>query len=109
MAADCASRGTDIPPRIPEQLEQVRTRIASGRFSPCEVGCALERVEGELVSAGSALGAEFLRPWIDLLGQAMEGRIDPSRISEVPALAGVAGECGFLTPRSGEEAALLGG
>ena len=108
LLIDCGNRGVRIPPDVHGRLNLARVKIVSGRFSPCEVGSTLDRVEGQLVSAGRSLGEDYLRPWIDLLGQAMEGSIDPRRMSEMPALGSVAAECAFLACHSGEETALPG-
>jgi len=106
MVVDCGNREARIPPDVHDQLRLARMKIASGCFSPCEVGCTLEKVEGQLISIGSSLGEDYLRPWFDLLGQAMEGRIDPRRISEIPALASVANHCKLLACPCGETATL---
>ena len=104
MTVDCGNRGTPVSPVVHAQLRSARVKIASGYFSPCEVGCMLEKVEGQLISVGSSFGEDYLRPWFDLLGQAMEGRIDPSRISDVLALASVASECMLLACHDEEPA-----
>ena len=106
MGGDCGNRGARIPPDVHDQLRLAQVKIASGRFSPCEIGCALEKVEGKLISIGSSLGEDYLRPWFDLLGQAMEGRIDPRRMSDIPALASIANECKFLACHCDETATL---
>jgi hypothetical protein len=102
LVVDLGKRGVRIPREATEQLKLARMEIMSGCFSPCEVGCMLGKLEGQLVSIGSALGAEYLRPWFDLLGQAMEGRIDPRRLSEIPALEPIINDCKFLGCRCGE-------
>ena len=95
LGVDLAKRGVRVPPELNDQLTLARMKIMSGCFSPCEVGCSLGKMEGQLISAGSSLGEDYLRPWFDLLGQAMEGRIDPQRIGDIPALRPVASDCTF--------------
>lgn len=102
MTVDCAKRGAHISPEVQRQLALARMKIESGCFSPCELGCLLDKVERELMSASSVLGEEYLRPWCDLLGQAMEGGIGPRRISGIPALASIVADCEFLAGRGGE-------
>ncbi len=101
MRLDMASRGVRIGSDVDEQLKLARVQILSGCFSPCEVGCSLSKVEGQLISSGFSLGGDYLRPWFELLAQAMRGEIDPTRIVEIPALKPVAMDCGFLACRCG--------
>lgn len=106
LDVDLGRRGVRVPHEVDEQLKLGRMKIMSGCFSPCEVGCLLGKVEGQLISVGSALGADYLRPWFDLLGQAMEGRIDPRRLSDIPALKPVATDCQFLACHCGGPSSL---
>jgi hypothetical protein len=106
LVSDLGKRGVRVPVDVNEELKLARMKIMSGCFSPCEVGCALGKLEGQLVSIGAALGEDYLRPWFDLLGQAMEGRIDPGRISDIPALQPIANDCKWLACRCGETATL---
>jgi hypothetical protein len=99
MRLDMASRGIRIEGETDEQLKLARVQVLSGCFSPCEVGCSLSKVEGQLISIGSSLGGEYLRPWSELLAQAMRGEIDPQRIAEIPALRPVEMDCKFLACR----------
>jgi hypothetical protein len=102
LVVDLRRRGARVPSEVNEQLKLTRMRIMSGCFWPCEVGCTLGQLEGQLVALGSSLGEDYLRPWFDLLAQAMEGRIDPGRISAIPALEPVADDCKVLACRCGE-------
>lgn len=106
LVSDLGKRGVRIPVDVNEELKLARMKIMSGCFSPCEVGCALGKLEGQLVSIGAALGEDYLRPWFDLLGQAMEGRIGPSQVSDIPALEPIANDCKWLACRCGETATL---
>jgi hypothetical protein len=101
MRLEMASRGIRIVSETDEQLKLARVQILSGCFSPCEVGCSLSKVEGHLISSGFSLGGEYLRPWFELLVQAMRGEIDPTRIAEIPALRPVAMDCELLACRCG--------
>jgi hypothetical protein len=106
LVIDLWKRGVRVPSATNEELKVARMKIMSGCFSPCEVGCALGKLEGQLVALGASLGEDYLRPWFDLLGQAMEGRIDPSRISDIPVLEPIANDCKWLACRCGETATL---
>lgn len=106
MRLDMGSRGITIGGETDEQLKLARVQILSGCFSPCEVGCSLSKLEGQLISSvGSSLGEEYFRPWSDLLAQAMRGEIDPSRTAEIPALKPVEMDCKFLACRCADVAA----
>ena len=96
MRLDMASQGIRIGAETDEQLKLARVQILSGCFSPCEVGCSLSKIEGQLISSGFSLGGEYLRPWSELLAQAMRGEIDPNRIGEIPALRPVEMDCKFM-------------
>lgn len=106
LGRDLAKRGVRVPADVNDDLKLTRMKIMSGCFSPCEVGCALGKVEGQLVAVGSSLGQDYLRPWFDLLGQAMEGRIHPGRLSDIPGLQPVATDCKFLECRCGAPSSL---
>ena len=103
---DLGKRGVRVPSAVNEQLKVARMKIMSGCFSPCEIACAFGQLEGQLIALGASLGEDYLRPWSDLLGQAMEGRIDPRRVSEIPALEPIANDCKWLACRCGETATL---
>jgi len=105
MRLDMASRGIRIGSGVDEQLKMARVQILSGCFSSCEVGCSLSKLEGQLISNGYSLGGEYLRPWSELLAQAMRGEIDPSRVAEIPALKPVEMDCKFLACRCADLAA----
>jgi hypothetical protein len=106
LVVDLGKRGVRIAPETNEQLKLTRMKIMSGCFSPCEIACEFAKLEGQLIALGASLGEDYLRPWSDLLGQAMEGKIDPGRISDIPALAPVANDCKLLACRCGEAASL---
>jgi len=103
---DLGKRGIRVPSGVNEELKVARMKIMSGCFSPCEIACAFGKLEGQLIALGASLGEDYLRPWSDLLGQAMEGRIDPGRVSEIPALEPIANDCKWLACRCGETASL---
>ena len=103
---DLGKRGIRVPSGVNEELKVARMKIMSGCFSPCEIACAFGKLEGQLIALGASLGEDYQRPWSDLLGQAMEGRIDPGRVSEIPALEPIANDCKWLACRCGEAATL---
>jgi hypothetical protein len=100
MRLDMASRGIRIGGEADEQLKLARVQILSGCFSPCEVGCSLSKLEGQLISSiGSTQCGDYLRPWSDLLARAMRGEIDHERLADIPALKPVEMDCKFLACR----------
>jgi len=96
MRVDMAKQGIEVPQEVDEALRDSHVKLASGCFSPCEVGMSLSKVEGLLVSRAYLLGEERFREWFNLLGQSMQGQIDPSKISEIPILKPVEMDCKFL-------------
>lgn len=106
LVIDLGKRGVRVPSAVNEELKVARMKIMSGCFSPCEIACTFGKLEGQLIALGAALGEDYLRPWSDLLGRAMEGRIDPGRISDIPALEPIANDCKWLACRCGEATTL---
>jgi len=106
MRLDMTKRGIRLGSEVDDQLKLARVQILSGCFSPCEVACSLSKLEGQFISSvGSSLGEEYLRPWSDLLAQAMRGEIDPNRVAEIPALKPLETDCKFLACRCADLAA----
>ncbi|RPH36390.1 MAG: hypothetical protein EHM91_16095 [Planctomycetota bacterium] len=101
MRLDVGSQGISVPADMDARLKLARMKILSGCFSPCEVGCDLSKIEAQLVSVGADLGEHYLRPWFELLGQAMQGILDPARIDDIPALKPVATDCRYLACHCG--------
>ena len=103
MRLDMASRGFRVASGLDEHLKLARVQILSGCFSPCEVGCSLSKLEGQLISSiGSSHNGDYLRPWSNLLARAMRGEIDPERFADIPALKPVETDCKFLACRCAE-------
>jgi hypothetical protein len=96
MTADMAQRGLDLPRGVFENLKSARSKIQSGCFSTCEVGCDLSQVEGPLFSQGCLIDQQDFQQWSDLLAEAMQGKLDYQRIMDIPALAPVKNDCTFL-------------
>lgn len=106
LVIDLGKRGVRVPSALNEELKVARMKIMSGCFSPCEIACTFGKLEGQLIALGASLGEDYLRPWSELLGKAMEGRIDPGRISDIPALEPIANDCKWLACRCGEATTL---
>ena len=96
MAADMVRKGVEMPSGVMEALKTARSKIESGCFSPCEIGCDLSQVEGPLFSQGYLLDQREFQQWSDLLAEAMQGKLDYQRIMDIPALAPVKNDCMFL-------------
>ena len=97
MSVDMAQRGIALPEDVHEKLTTVRIKIGSGCYSPCEINCALADVEGRLFSRGHLLEEQEFMDWSDLLGEAMQGRLDYDRILATRVLEPVKNDCRFLT------------
>ena len=96
MAVTMTRKGITLPPGLNEKLSTSRMKIASGCFSCCEVSCALAEVEGQLSSQFHLLDDQEFTEWYDLLGEAMQGKLDYARIMATPVLEPVRNDCAFL-------------
>jgi hypothetical protein len=96
MTADMMKKGIQLPPAVTETLQRTHGKIQSGCFSPCDVGCDLAQVEGPLFSQGYLLDQKDFQQWSDLLGEAMQGKLDYQRMMGIPAFDPVKAECKFL-------------
>jgi L-amino acid N-acyltransferase YncA len=76
-------RGVRTPHTLAHKLEESRVLIASGCFTSCDVGTALEAIEADLVSADGSSDESSVDRWMDLLGAAMS---DPASALGVPAV-----------------------
>ncbi len=104
MSLSMSRRGIALPPEVQEKLKMARVKIGSGCFSPCEAACALAEVEGRLFSQCHRIDDQEFMTWSDLLGEAMQGKLDYDRIVGIPALAPVKNDCRFLGCRCAETA-----
>jgi hypothetical protein len=88
-------RSVSLPGDVDPLLESARTKIASGCFSVCNVGCDLSQIEGALISADSSTAHNWVDFWIDLLGQSMSQGPNIERILKVPAVKARYKNCGL--------------
>ena len=96
MSMDMEKKGIQLPVDVSKNLEVSRIEIKSGCYSTCIIDGSLSRTEGELISKGWQLGEEYNDKWFDLLASSMQGEIDYTSLSMIPALKPVEGACGFL-------------
>ena len=96
MSFDMSKKGIEVSHSINEKLRMIRVKIVSGCFPPCEVACSLDEVEGQLFSKCHLLEEKNFMQWCDLLGEAMQGKLDYERIQRIPALEPVKSDCDFL-------------
>jgi hypothetical protein len=96
MTSHISRKGISVAPRVFEVLRTARSKIESGCFSTCEVGCELSEAEGQIFSQCDLLEQQDFQKWSDLLAEAMQGKLDYQRILGIPALAAVKNDCGFL-------------
>ena len=104
MSMGMSRKGIVVPPEVNEKLRVARIKIVSGCFSPCEAGCSLAEVEGQLFSQCDLMTEQEFMGWSDLLGQAMQGELDYERICGIPVLAPVLSDCQFLGCGCGDPA-----
>ena len=96
MTTHMARKGIPLPQDVLEVLRNARGKIVSGCFSPCEVGCELAQAEGQVFSQCHLLEEQDFKDWSDLLGEAMQGKLDYQRILGIPAFDPIKNDCGFL-------------
>jgi hypothetical protein len=96
MTASMAKQGIEAAREVFEALRTARSKIESGCFSACDVGCELSKVEAQLYSQGYLLSQEEFQQWSDLLAEATQGKLDYQRLMDIPALAIVRNEFQFL-------------
>lgn len=104
MSMSMVRKGIAVPPEVREKLRMARGKIGSGCFSPCEVSMALAEVEGPLFSQCHLMDEQEFMAWSDLLGEAMQGKLDSDRIAGISALAPVRNDCQFLQCGCGDPA-----
>jgi hypothetical protein len=96
MTAAMNRQGIALPPVVFEALKTARSKIQSGCFSVCEVGCELSLAEGPVFSECHHLDQQQFQEWSNLLGDAMQGQLDYQRMLGIPAFAPVRNDCRFL-------------
>ena len=96
MTAEMAGKGIKVPTSVNEDLKIARIKLGSGCFSPCDVGCGLSKVEGQLFSQCHLLGDKEVDDWCDLLAEAAQGKLNYERIRGIAAVSPVRGDCEFL-------------
>jgi hypothetical protein len=69
--ADLRRSDGRVDPGIAAMIFASRTKIATGSFSTCEIGCDLARIEAALVLATASAAPERIDAWIERLAEAM--------------------------------------
>jgi hypothetical protein len=88
-------RRVTLPQNIDRHLENARTKIASGCFSVCEVGCDLSELEAVLTSTDASSGHNWVDFWVDMLGHSMANDAETERILKIPAIRARYNNCGL--------------
>ena len=96
MSMNMSKKGIPVSAEVREKLRMAHVKIGSGCFSPCEASCTLADIEGQLFCQCHLLSDDEFRNWSDLLGQAMQGKLDYERIVGIPALEPIKSDCQFL-------------
>jgi hypothetical protein len=96
MSMSMSKKGIPLGAQVSEKIRMARVKIGSGCFSPCEASCSLADIEGQLFAHCHLLSDEEVTGWSDLLGEAMQGKLDYERIVGIPALEPVKSDCQFL-------------
>ncbi|MBI5385171.1 MAG: hypothetical protein HZA90_10845 [Verrucomicrobia bacterium] len=92
-------RQVNLAAGVDRLLEHVRTKLASGCFSVCEVGCDLTQLEGALTSADSSTDHNWVEFWVDLLANSMKDNAETEHILKIPAIKARYNNCGLSVCR----------
>ena len=88
-------RRVALPGNTDRLMENARTKIASGCFSACEVGCDLSELEAILTSTDASSGHNWVDFWVDMLGHSMADVAETERILKIPAVRARYNNCGL--------------
>ena len=83
---EVTKRGMILADDVGRSISLARTKIASGCFSVCEVGCDLNAIEGALMAGDTSHPNNAAESWLHLLAQVMTDPVDTRRILQVPAV-----------------------
>ncbi len=91
---DLVRRGVGLKPGLARQLEFARTKVASGCFSSCEVGCDLTAIERDLGAVETSSADDALVFWVELLGRAMTSADEVEQLLRIPVVKAHFINCG---------------
>ena len=80
------NRNIPVPQAIWNAIDEAQAKLSVGCFSPCEVGCLLNTVEGSLLSIEGSTPQAEVDYWTDLVGKAMSENIDTVELLKVPGV-----------------------
>jgi hypothetical protein len=83
---ELAERWVAVPPDVVGWLEIARIKICSGRFSLCEVGSVLRKIESLLTPVEASSPGEQTDKWLGHLAQAMAEKPAMAPLLQVPAI-----------------------
>jgi hypothetical protein len=92
---DMAGRGATFDSELLKNLDLARTKIASGTYSTCTIGCDLGGIEGTLVSVAASFDPPSVDLWLERLGQAMSNPDAIQALIDVPGIQVQYRKCGF--------------
>jgi len=88
-------RRVTLPDETDRLLENARTKLATGCFSVCEVGCDLSQIEAVLTSTDASSQHNWVDFWVDMLGHSMATDAETERILKIPAVRAHYNNCGI--------------
>ncbi len=91
---DLVRRGVGLKAGLARQLDSARTKVASGCFSSCEVGCDLAAIERDLGAAEASSADDALVFWVELLGRAMASAGEVEQLLRIPVVKAHFINCG---------------
>ena len=88
-------RRVTLPDETDRLLENARTKLATGCFSVCEVGCDLSQIEAVLTSTDASSQHNWVDFWVGLLGRSMCDDPAIEFILNIPAVRSHYQNCGI--------------
>lgn len=89
------SKALSIPPATRKKLHEARVMLTSGCYSSCGVSCALNAVEGSLMSVDSSTSHNTVNYWTELLAQSMSEEGTAVKVLSVPSVEVQYSSCKF--------------
>jgi len=92
---ELTKRRVTLPGDLGQRINVARTKISSGCFSVCEVGCDLNTIESALMAWDTSSPTNNADSWLHLLAEAMTDSVDTRRVLQIPAVMFQYQKCGI--------------
>jgi len=92
---ELTKRIVTLPYDVGQRINVARTKISSGCFSVCEVGCDLNAIEGTLMAGDTSSPTNNADNWLHLLAEVMTDLVDTRRVLQIPSVMFQYQKCGI--------------